>query len=72
MRQARTRVARERIYPRLMRLHRSGPGPFEGSRMMASQGKKIWIDGKMLEFADAKVHVLAHTLLGYTTPVSSS
>jgi branched-chain amino acid aminotransferase len=30
--------------------------------MMASQGKKIWMDGKMLDFADATVHVLAHTL----------
>ena len=30
--------------------------------MMATQGKKIWIDGTMMDFADAKVHVLAHTL----------
>ena len=30
--------------------------------MMAAQGKKIWMDGRIVDFADARVHVLAHTL----------
>lgn len=30
--------------------------------MMAAQGKKVWMDGEMVDFADAKVHVLNHTL----------
>lgn len=30
--------------------------------MMAAQGKKIWMDGRMVDFADARVHPLAHTL----------
>ncbi len=30
--------------------------------MMAAQGKKIWMDGRLVDFADAKVHVLTHTL----------
>ncbi len=30
--------------------------------MMAAQGKKIWMDGRLVDFADAKVHALAHTL----------
>ncbi len=30
--------------------------------MMAAEGKKIWMDGKLVDFADAKVHVLNHTL----------
>lgn len=30
--------------------------------MLSTQGKKIWMDGKLVDFADAKVHVLGHTL----------
>ncbi len=30
--------------------------------MMSAQGKKVWMDGRLVDFADAKVHVLAHTL----------
>lgn len=30
--------------------------------MMAAQGKKVWMDGRMVDFADARVHVLTHTL----------
>ncbi|HEV2165746.1 MAG TPA: branched-chain amino acid transaminase [Thermoplasmata archaeon] len=30
--------------------------------MMSTEGKKIWMDGTLVDFADAKVHVLSHTL----------
>ncbi len=30
--------------------------------MMAAETKKIWMDGKLVESAEAKVHVLGHTL----------
>jgi branched-chain amino acid aminotransferase len=30
--------------------------------MMAAETKKIWMDGKLVDTADAKVHVLSHTL----------
>lgn len=30
--------------------------------MMAAQGRKIWMDGRLVDFADAHVHVLNHTL----------
>jgi branched-chain amino acid aminotransferase len=30
--------------------------------MMAADGKKIWMDGRLVDFDDAKVHVLSHTL----------
>jgi len=30
--------------------------------MLTTEGKKIWMDGTIVDFADAKVHVLAHTL----------
>jgi branched-chain amino acid aminotransferase len=30
--------------------------------MMAAVGRKIWMDGRMVDFADANVHVLNHTL----------
>jgi len=30
--------------------------------MMAANGKKIWMDGRLVNFADANVHVLSHTL----------
>src|SRR5580700_9066196 len=30
--------------------------------MMATQGKKVWMDGALVDFADAKVHVLNHSL----------
>jgi branched-chain amino acid aminotransferase len=30
--------------------------------MMAANGKKIWMDGRLVDFADAHVHVLCHTL----------
>jgi len=30
--------------------------------MMAANGKKIWMDGRLVDFADAQVHVLNHTL----------
>lgn len=30
--------------------------------MMAAMGKKIWMDGRLVDFADATVHVLNHTL----------
>ncbi len=30
--------------------------------MMATEGKKVWMDGRMVDFADARVHVLSHTL----------
>jgi branched-chain amino acid aminotransferase len=29
--------------------------------MLATQGKKIWMDGALVDFADAKIHVLSHT-----------
>ncbi len=29
---------------------------------MAADGKKVWMDGRLVDFADAKVHVLNHTL----------
>ncbi|HKN06062.1 MAG TPA: branched-chain amino acid transaminase [Thermoplasmata archaeon] len=42
------------------------PGGPELSRndalMMAANGKKIWMDGRLVDFADAHVHVLNHTL----------
>ena len=30
--------------------------------MQAPNGKKIWMDGRMVDFADARVHALSHTL----------
>ena len=30
--------------------------------MMAAQGRKIWMDGRLVDFDDARVHVLNHTL----------
>jgi len=30
--------------------------------MMSAQGKKVWMDGRLVDFADARVHVLGHTL----------
>jgi len=30
--------------------------------MMAANGRKIWMDGRMVDFADARVHVLNHSL----------
>ena len=30
--------------------------------MQASNGKKIWMDGRLVDFAGAHVHVLSHTL----------
>jgi branched-chain amino acid aminotransferase len=30
--------------------------------MMAAEGRKIWMDGRLVDFADAHVHVLNHTL----------
>ena len=30
--------------------------------MMAADGKKVWMDGRLVDFADARVHVLTHTL----------
>jgi branched-chain amino acid aminotransferase len=46
--------------------------------MMAANGKKIWMDGRLVDFADAHVHVLNHTfhygvgvfegIRGYGTP----
>ncbi len=30
--------------------------------MMAANGKKIWMDGRLVDFAQAQVHVLNHTL----------
>jgi branched-chain amino acid aminotransferase len=30
--------------------------------MMAAEGKKIWMDGRLVDFASANVHVLNHTL----------
>ena len=29
---------------------------------MAAEGRKIWMDGRLVDFANAKVHVLNHTL----------
>ena len=29
--------------------------------MLTTQGKKIWMDGALVDFADAKIHVLNHT-----------
>ncbi len=29
--------------------------------MMAAEGRKVWIDGRMVDFADAHIHVLNHT-----------
>jgi branched-chain amino acid aminotransferase len=52
--------------------------PGWGRNMMAAQGRKIWMDGRLVDFADAHVHVLNHTLhygvgvfegiRGYATP----
>lgn len=46
--------------------------------MLATQAKKIWMDGKLVDNADAKIHVLSHTfhygvgvfegIRGYPTP----
>jgi branched-chain amino acid aminotransferase len=30
--------------------------------MMAAEGRKIWMDGRIVDFADARIHVLNHTL----------
>ena len=30
--------------------------------MMAANGKRVWMDGRLVDFADARVHVLNHTL----------
>ena len=30
--------------------------------MLAANGKRIWMDGRLVDFADAQVHVLSHTL----------
>jgi branched-chain amino acid aminotransferase len=30
--------------------------------MMATEGKKVWMDGRMVDLGDARVHVLSHTL----------
>lgn len=30
--------------------------------MLAASGKKIWMDGKLVNFADAHVHILSHSL----------
>ncbi len=30
--------------------------------MMAAEGKKVWMDGRLVDFDNAKVHVLNHTL----------
>jgi len=30
--------------------------------MMAASGRKIWMDGRLVDFADAHVHVLNHSL----------
>ncbi len=30
--------------------------------MLATEGKKIWMDGELVDFAAARVHVLSHTL----------
>jgi branched-chain amino acid aminotransferase len=50
--------------------------------MMATQGKKVWMDGTLVDFAEAKVHVLNHTLhygvgvfegiRGYPTPTGAA
>jgi branched-chain amino acid aminotransferase len=47
--------------------------------MLTTEGKKIWMDGQLVDFADAHVHVLSHTLhygvgvfegiRAYSTPV---
>jgi branched-chain amino acid aminotransferase len=34
----------------------------ERTTMMAANGKKIWMDGRLVNFADAHVHVLNHSL----------
>jgi branched-chain amino acid aminotransferase len=46
--------------------------------MMAREGKQVWMDGRLVDFDDARVHVLSHTLhygigvfegiRAYTTP----
>jgi branched-chain amino acid aminotransferase len=46
--------------------------------MMAAQGRKVWMDGRIVDFEDAHIHVLNHTLhygvgvfegiRGYATP----
>jgi branched-chain amino acid aminotransferase len=30
--------------------------------MVAVSGKRIWLDGRFVDWADARVHVLTHTL----------
>lgn len=39
-----------------------GDVPSEVGTMMAAEGRKIWMDGRLVDFANAHVHVLNHTL----------
>ena len=35
---------------------------------MADRDGKIWMDGQLVDWRDAKIHVLTHTCLLYTSP----
>ncbi len=45
-----------------MRVSGTHAFPGRSKTMMAAEGKKIWMDGKLVDFANAQVHVLNHTL----------
>src|SRR6195952_1024022 len=36
--------------------------PLENRMSMADRDGKIWMDGKLIDWRDAKIHVLTHTL----------
>lgn len=38
------------------------PSPLQGEHLMTEQPYKIWFDGGLVDWADATVHVLTHTL----------
>lgn len=40
----------------------SSPAPRAAAPSMADRDGKIWMDGKLVEWRDAKIHVLTHTL----------
>ena len=40
----------------LVRYRRSPSGIGSSRTMMAAEGKKIWMDGRLVDFADARIH----------------
>jgi len=56
---------RERAYPKNHAVECQfgfSPNPREAHTVIAMEGKKVWMDGRLVDFADAKVHVLNHSL----------